>query len=293
LKMYDEKEQVRKEKEKLSKKLKELTEDRDKLKQRMKKYRLRRMFDQDTSTCRNCGKDFVKTENFNWSCRTHTSEFGGEMWWCCGKLGTDALGCKFSKHESKDDDDELDEKEKKEKDETEQRIRNLNLRCYGCMDIGHKASNCLRDPNIRTNYNPQKELIRLTQAYDADASKKQLRQIDSQAIANLVNDKIGFIAMEPLEESREPFYDLIETSRSNLKRRREEQIREIETRAEVSSEWEAYVSSPSVSEDDGEFVESSSSISESSADDGVEEEDIVIDTEYRASFAPGRFLNFT
>jgi len=122
--------------------------------------------------------------------------------------------------------------------------------------------------------------------------RSSLRQIDSQAIANLVNDKIGFIAMEPLEESREPFYDLIETSRSNLKRRREEQIREIETRAEIS-EWEAYVSSPSVSEDDGEFVESSSSISESSADDGVEEEDIVIDTEYRASFAPGRFLNFT
>lgn len=34
------------------------------------------------------------------------SEFGGEMWWCCGKRSKDAAGCKFSKHESKEDEDE-------------------------------------------------------------------------------------------------------------------------------------------------------------------------------------------
>jgi hypothetical protein len=39
----------------------------------------------------------MESENFNWSCRTHQSEFGGEMWWCCGKIGKDAIGCKFSK----------------------------------------------------------------------------------------------------------------------------------------------------------------------------------------------------
>jgi len=27
------------------------------------------------------------------------------MWWCCGKRDKDAAGCKFSKHESKEDDD--------------------------------------------------------------------------------------------------------------------------------------------------------------------------------------------
>jgi hypothetical protein len=53
----------------------------------------------------------METENFNWSCRTHQSEFGGELWWCCGKAGIQAIGCKFSKHESKDDDiDDIDDK---------------------------------------------------------------------------------------------------------------------------------------------------------------------------------------
>jgi BTK motif len=28
------------------------------------------------------------------------------MWWCCGKTSRDAPGCKFSKHESKEDEDE-------------------------------------------------------------------------------------------------------------------------------------------------------------------------------------------
>jgi hypothetical protein len=43
------------------------------------------------------------------------SEFGGEMWWCCGKLEKEDLGCKFAKHESKEDEEEDDEE--KEKDE--------------------------------------------------------------------------------------------------------------------------------------------------------------------------------
>ena len=34
------------------------------------------------------------------------------MWWCCGKLGIQAIGCKFSKHESKDDDDDLDDRDR-------------------------------------------------------------------------------------------------------------------------------------------------------------------------------------
>jgi len=28
------------------------------------------------------------------------------MWWCCGKNSKDALGCKFAKHFSKEDEDE-------------------------------------------------------------------------------------------------------------------------------------------------------------------------------------------
>lgn len=220
--MFEEKEVNRKDRDKLSKKLKEMTEDRDKLKQRMKKYRLRRMFDHDTSMCRNCGKDFMKTENFNWSCRTHTSEFGGEMYWCCGKLGKDALGCKFSKHESKDDDDDLDDKERKEKDEADLRIKNANVSCYGCKDIGHMAKNCIRDPNMRTKFNALTELNRITQVYNADASKKQLRENHGRAIAKMINEKIGFAVMadDIPDDERNPFQDLIDLSREKVKQRR-------------------------------------------------------------------------
>lgn len=28
------------------------------------------------------------------------------MWWCCGKSSKDQPGCKYSKHESKDDEEE-------------------------------------------------------------------------------------------------------------------------------------------------------------------------------------------
>lgn len=32
------------------------------------------------------------------------------MWWCCGKTSKDAPGCKFRKHESKDDEKDDDDK---------------------------------------------------------------------------------------------------------------------------------------------------------------------------------------
>lgn len=48
--------------------------------------------------CKACSKDYYEKENFNWSCRTHQSDWGGEMWWCCGKRNKEQPGCKFSKH---------------------------------------------------------------------------------------------------------------------------------------------------------------------------------------------------
>jgi hypothetical protein len=35
------------------------------------------------------------------------------MWWCCGKRGKDQPGCKFNKHESKDDEKDSDDEKKK------------------------------------------------------------------------------------------------------------------------------------------------------------------------------------
>jgi len=75
-------------------------DERDKLKKNVTKLLARKgKFDQGLKQCKNCGKEFNEKENFNWSCRVHQSEWGGEMWWCCGKRGKDQPGCKFMKHE--------------------------------------------------------------------------------------------------------------------------------------------------------------------------------------------------
>ena len=67
------------------------------------------------------------------------------MWWCCGKRGKDSAGCKFNKHESKDDD---------YNDQNQKELEKLkilkNLKCTCCKEIGHSIANCTRDPNIIT-----------------------------------------------------------------------------------------------------------------------------------------------
>ena len=42
-------------------------------------------FDSGLKTCKNCGKEYNEKENFNWSCTQHIGDWGGQMWWCCGK----------------------------------------------------------------------------------------------------------------------------------------------------------------------------------------------------------------
>lgn len=55
-----------------------------------------------TKICRKCGNHYDEAENFNWSCRTHSSVWNGTMWWCCGKKNKADTGCRYSKHEKKD-----------------------------------------------------------------------------------------------------------------------------------------------------------------------------------------------
>ena len=43
--------------------------------------------------CNNCGSEYIENENYNWSCRTHASEYGGKIWWCCGKTKITDKGC--------------------------------------------------------------------------------------------------------------------------------------------------------------------------------------------------------
>lgn len=61
-------------------------EEKEKLKLRISKIMARKgNIDTLTKTCKKCTKEYKEKENFNWSCRTHQSDWGGEMWWCCGK----------------------------------------------------------------------------------------------------------------------------------------------------------------------------------------------------------------
>jgi len=216
LALYEEKEALRKERDKIEKKLRDVSENRDKLKQKMKKYRARRkMFDAERKRCKKCGKDYTETENFNWSCRTHQSDFGGVMWWCCGKIGKDAIGCKFTKHESKDDDDDLDEQERKEKAENESVKKNLKVRCYSCKEVGHLSKDCIRDPNMRTSYNPEKEMLRVSQL--SLASRKLVRLMRGEDVANTVNEKCGYAVLDGSfgDDKVSPFDDLVYLSRDS------------------------------------------------------------------------------
>ena len=75
-----------------------LFEEKEKLVQKFEKLKLRKGSVLSMKVCGNCRKDFKDSENFNWSCRVHQSQWSGEMWWCCGKSSKEAPGCKFGKH---------------------------------------------------------------------------------------------------------------------------------------------------------------------------------------------------
>ena len=92
---------------KLEKANKKFADESTKMKARIQKLINRKgKFDSGLKTCKNCGKDYNEKENFNWSCTQHIGDWSGQMWWCCGKLNKEDRGCKFGKHESKDDEDE-------------------------------------------------------------------------------------------------------------------------------------------------------------------------------------------
>lgn len=70
------------------------------------KLKLKNTKTYDKRRCRNCKKDYTESENYNWSCRLHKSEYGGVMWWCCGRKNKDHPGCKFASHVNQEEQDE-------------------------------------------------------------------------------------------------------------------------------------------------------------------------------------------
>lgn len=106
----DEKTHVEDEFKELDKRHNVLAQEYEMLRGKIKQIRVKRRVVgelQEEQNCKLCGKAFFETENFAWSCRLHKSEYGGQIWWCCGKEGKDAIGCQNSKHIPNDDEDKL------------------------------------------------------------------------------------------------------------------------------------------------------------------------------------------
>ena len=100
---------------KFEKRYKDLTDEYMKLRQRMKMYKFSSANQAEDKICKNCSKLYYETENFNWSCRVHPSEWSGEIYWCCGKTEKDAPGCRTAKHASKEEEEDImgdDDKDK-------------------------------------------------------------------------------------------------------------------------------------------------------------------------------------
>ena len=85
------------------------------------------------------------------------------MWWCCGKIGKEQPGCKYSAHESKDDedDDEMNDEQEGDKSQSKKYVR-----CTCCKEVGHTINDCMRDPNIKTHAKADQEFDRIQKMKD-------------------------------------------------------------------------------------------------------------------------------
>lgn len=127
-----------------TKEIKNLNEERSRLRARIQRLKQRKVVNNiDTLlSCKICNNEYSEAENFNWSCRTHQGQWGGTMYWCCGSKHQEELGCRFAKHINKDA-----EKEEDQSDEDESDLLKKQL-CICCKKLGHKEENCPLDPNF-------------------------------------------------------------------------------------------------------------------------------------------------
>ncbi len=56
---------------KLEKQCRIALDDREKMRLRIIKMKMRKTANLNQKLCKNCGREYMETENFNWSCRTH------------------------------------------------------------------------------------------------------------------------------------------------------------------------------------------------------------------------------
>ena len=120
------------------------------------------------------------------------------MWWCCGKANKEAQGCKFQKHESKNEDEDSDEGEEKKSD------ANRHLRCISCREHGHTAAFCPRDPNIKTINSAmlESEIDRIQRIKDAkklymDTLVQTTHMLKKTVMIPLKTDEQGKVTEQP------------------------------------------------------------------------------------------------
>jgi hypothetical protein len=58
--------------------------------------------------CTKCHKSYNPEDNTNWACRIHPSEWGGKIYWCCGKNNIKAAGCKRARHITREEQEKLE-----------------------------------------------------------------------------------------------------------------------------------------------------------------------------------------
>ena len=144
------------------------------LNSKITKLRNRKNIDLNKKTCQSCNKEYAEGDNYNWSCCIHRSEWGGTMWWCCGKTKINAPGCLFRKHISKEEENENDS----DKDQS----RAKRQKCYACKELGHLIQDCPRDPNIRTTKSLEKEMLRINSKINRTSNHTDLLAITDQML---------------------------------------------------------------------------------------------------------------
>lgn len=178
----EERDKLRDEEQKYEKRFKDLTDEYEKLRTRMHQYRARRrqFGEVEEKMCRLCQRVYIERENFQWSCKIHTGEFGAEMWWCCGKSGRDAPGCKAGKHEPKDESEGLAQ----DKEELASVLCSVST-TQSCREMGHKAVDCPKDPNLRSKFDIGKEIDRVDAMHKQRKSALSSGVLASQALSLL------------------------------------------------------------------------------------------------------------
>jgi hypothetical protein len=83
-----------------------VVEESYKLKKRLSAYNNSKSYSNSDKICKRCKRLYSELTNYNWSCKSHPSEYSGEIWWCCGKANKNDPGCIATKHESKSDEED-------------------------------------------------------------------------------------------------------------------------------------------------------------------------------------------